>query len=681
MKTESFIKKIQPESDGLDFEGLRQEGIRLAQDVCGDKWTDYNLHDPGVTILEQACYGLTDLAYRTGFPVADYLASAGGDIDFKRLALHRPDDAFACRPITENDYRRLILDSVPNVENVWIRRDGGLYRVHLHLSERVKNQDNEGVRNAYAGVVRKLLAANRNLCEDLNEVRIAERVPYVLRGEIEIDGDRAPASILADIYSECAEYLSPGVTVRPYHEAHKSGISQDELFDGVVTRCGYIADAALHPWRGCFSIQELSGRIAGIAGVRILRRLEFVDREGGTTVCIELNDDKPSLPVACLLFPPPDGEAGVRLFRSDKACQAPMRDVEAEFGRLRYRHHALRNRKLRFDWVKATLPRGTFRQIGQYCSIQNHFPDIYGINADGFNASGIPASELQQRKADARQLKAYLLFFEQIMANFLRNAQEIPALFSLDGQPEKSYFHQVLNDGCVPDVESIYRYGVEEVDRRLAEMLASVDDYGDRRNRMLDYLLGLYGEEFGQNSLRHHFGEDIDCDKATIGNKAAFLKRIIDIGKNRAAAFDYRREPGGDNSSGLKRKLIVLLGLQGGEVDFELVEHVLLRSTADSPDGRNVPDDFYGFRISIVFPAEAGRYASSEFRKLVEETVSLNCPAHIHPEVLWLDARRLTGFETRHRDWLQAMRDGGASDETARALVQCLLDIGERTDG
>ena len=76
------INRNQSDPDGLDFDTLRKEAIGYVQDLCGDTWTDYNLHDPGVTILEQACYGLTDLSYRSGFVVADYLTAETGSIDY-----------------------------------------------------------------------------------------------------------------------------------------------------------------------------------------------------------------------------------------------------------------------------------------------------------------------------------------------------------------------------------------------------------------------------------------------------------------------------------------------------------------------------------------------------------------------------------------------------------------------
>ena len=39
----------------LDYALLRQEGIDLIARLAGKRWTDYNSHDPGITILEALC--------------------------------------------------------------------------------------------------------------------------------------------------------------------------------------------------------------------------------------------------------------------------------------------------------------------------------------------------------------------------------------------------------------------------------------------------------------------------------------------------------------------------------------------------------------------------------------------------------------------------------------------------
>jgi len=702
--TESFIKRIQPDQDGLDFAGLRQEGIRIVQEVSGDVWTDFNLHDPGVTLLEAICYAMTDLLYRADFGAADYLAASDGSIGFRKQALYRPDEILPCHALTDNDYRKLILSSIPNLDNVWLQRisagEGapqGLCRIYVQLSDRLPNHDSEGVKKVYLGEIEKVYAANRNLCEDLAEVKIVERTPFYLGGEIEVAGKREAAHVLAEIYFECAHYLSSRVPIHSYAEMYKSGRSMEELFTGILARTGYIAEEELYPWRGNFSIPDLIGIISRIDGVKNINHLFFIDAEGNESDSINLGKENIYLAVACLYFPDRDSESDLKLFKAGKAYPISQRDVEPEFNRLDLKRNALRQRKRRFDWVDGVLPVATFRKISEYYSLQNHLPDVYGLNA-----YGIPESYPAQRKAQAAQLKAYLLFFEQVMANFLQNVQEIPRLFSLDEQLRQSYFSQILRDDAVPNVEELYVDGLDKLDVKLAELLATFDNYGDRRNRVLDYLLALYGERFSQNSLRHLFPEAIDAEQERIDNKLAFLRDIEDLSKNRAAAFDYRKPvKENQNSSGLKKKLKLFLGLKAkhgapplvggnepnqGNADFHIVEHILLRPACDvMPSPSDTDEDFFSFRMSIIFPSEVPPFDSKEFRKLAQETLYLNCPAHIYAEIFWLQHTDMDSFNALHESWLKSRRSKTSNAEklaeTTNQLITFLREIRQQING
>src|SRR5689334_20867254 len=102
------------------FDALRDEGIRALAEHSGERWTDYNLHDPGITILEQLAYALTDLIYRAGFDVADHLTGPDGTIDFERQSLHLPMDILPSRPTTAADVRRRLLQRIDGLEDAWI---------------------------------------------------------------------------------------------------------------------------------------------------------------------------------------------------------------------------------------------------------------------------------------------------------------------------------------------------------------------------------------------------------------------------------------------------------------------------------------------------------------------------------------------------------------------------------
>ena len=44
------------------FLSPQQRQVLLGR-LCGDQWSDFNSHDPGITILEQLCFALTELGF------------------------------------------------------------------------------------------------------------------------------------------------------------------------------------------------------------------------------------------------------------------------------------------------------------------------------------------------------------------------------------------------------------------------------------------------------------------------------------------------------------------------------------------------------------------------------------------------------------------------------------------
>jgi hypothetical protein len=101
---------------------------------------------------------------------------------------------------------------------------------------------------------------------------------------------------------------------------------------------------------------------------------------------------------------------------------------------------------------------------------------------------------------------------------------------------------------------------------------------------------------------------------------------------------------------------------------LHLIEHILLRPIAGVPDQSadskrdseantdDVPAHFYPHQITAVLPRWTARGADPAFRALAEETLALSCPAHIQPQVLWLDAGALLALEHQYQAWLDAKR-------------------------
>lgn len=112
------ISKKASESKARDFVYLKEQGINYIQEVAGNHWTDYNTHDPGITLLEVLSYAINDLANRTSFNIKDLLAEDNGPAGLQ-THFFTPDKILPTNPVTINDLRRVIID-VPGIKNAWL---------------------------------------------------------------------------------------------------------------------------------------------------------------------------------------------------------------------------------------------------------------------------------------------------------------------------------------------------------------------------------------------------------------------------------------------------------------------------------------------------------------------------------------------------------------------------------
>ena len=691
MSDPAYIQKRQPDPDGLDFDGLRQKGLERLLELSGKKWTDYNLHDPGVTILEVLCYALTDLVYRAEFEVADFLTGQDGLINFEKQALFRPQDIFPSQAVTVDDYRKILFAATPEIDNLWIIPAGhapetdapgqvqGLYDISVMPAETVGKP--EDIKRE----IRKCYAANRNLCEDLRQVHIIQPDYYALCGEIEIGGQRNPGDILAEIYFKSAKFLCPGLEAQPFEELLRQGKSLEELLTGPLTAHGYISTAVLDQQREYAQISDLIGIIHGIDGVEFVDTLWFGDGRS----YIEYDGTRQSMPR--LRLPREENEIHITLKKDGQRVPTPdFLGVQAEYDRWLEEHNAMR--RIPQDVAKiCDPPHGEHRNFSDYHSIQHHFPEVYGIGKHGVRRLH-HKENIASRQARARQFKAFLIIFEQVMANYLANLQALPRLFSLDDRLDRSYFHQLLDNTIVPAVEEIYTHDEHpEIDAWIGKLLRRYDNFSDRRNRILDYLLGIYGEKFSQSSLRrfHPDGAGHVFEMEKISNKITMLREIREISRRRAGAFDYCKKPWDPNNyTSLQKKVSILLGLKNyrnrplvPDADpqeaegFHIIEHILLRPLGETSHEPPVPNDFYAFKISVLFPDWMPRFKNDEFRKLAEETVQLNCPAHVLPVFYWLDKERMRKFEEQYQKWLKhkaTLASHSLIDESSQALIEFL---------
>jgi len=632
------------------FDALRSAGIAALQRLCGAVWTDFNLHDPGVTTLEQLVYGLTDLGYRTGFDIADYLTGPDGAIDYDGLALYPPEAILPCGALTPDDYRRVLYGALPDLADVWIAAgDDGL--LHVDVLGAADAQPAAPQPGELARRVRRVLAAQRALGTDVAQVRELRPRTYYLRGEIDTIGECNQAEILARIVFECGAYLSSGLSARRLRDLLAEGSAPEDTFDGPASRHGYVAVRAGATDGAPVTVSELIAVIQRIDGVRRIRSLAIVDEL--LQPCAAIPRDRAA--GTCPVLPFPSDEVTIELLRLQ-----PERGIEygvseqtvppapswRAANRQLYDEGRLELAKLRFEQsafradegsahTRYALPAGRRRALAGYYSVQHEFPAVYGVGK-----FGLPASASAERQAQARQLQGFLYPMEQLMANFLQNLQDVPTLFSLHDDGARTYFAQYLDAPAVPGVGDLYVDGPQRTAARVQHVLARHDNHADRKGRVYDYLLALYGETFAQAGLRR-FNQyhPHDTDAWLLDAKRRLLAALDILGADRGRGCDTTQPLDAPGAiAPLAWRAAILLGFDGGE---------RYRSLGPALDGAalTLVDEDAGAGAATPLPAPADWLpVPPADAGTGEAPEGLRAPGETLPEALFRDAALLSNY-------------------------------------
>lgn len=88
------------------YQLLQNQKLDMLQQLSGNIWTDFNVHDPGVTIADIVNYALYELHYIFQLPLESFL-SLEKETDFQEKGLFSTDYIFNDSIVTVNDYERL----------------------------------------------------------------------------------------------------------------------------------------------------------------------------------------------------------------------------------------------------------------------------------------------------------------------------------------------------------------------------------------------------------------------------------------------------------------------------------------------------------------------------------------------------------------------------------------------
>ncbi len=396
----------------LNIDLLKQQGIALLQSLAGQAWTNYNDSDPGVTILEQLCYALTELGYCADFPIEDVLTGADGTIRYEDQ-FFAAQDILTCSPITIDDYRRLVHDHEPQVRAIYLEAVSNCrYATRLALDDGAVDQE------TMIGRVSRLLERHRNLAERFMRPVLLRARPISLTGAVYLTASADQGEVRSQIIEALRQYEAPMVVRSGYSELGELGWPADQICNGPRMHNGWIAGAAaLGEKCRSVSLFALTELMAGIDGVSFVDTLGFTD---SAHAAIPIADEE----IAAIALA---GTFAIRQGASDGSA-APGASPGQSLAGLQAKHAAA-SVAAHVD-AAPVLPIGQYRDIEQYYSIQNTFPDIYGIGQNSLQ-SDAPS----YRVARARQLKGYLMVYDQLLANQFAQLAHVGDLFSFGSPP------------------------------------------------------------------------------------------------------------------------------------------------------------------------------------------------------------------------------------------------------
>ena len=527
MADESTNKTISSTDSGfpsyLNFDTLRSDAIAYLGNLSGKIWTDYNVHDPGITILEALIYAVLDLGYRTNLPIVDLLTRKPGD-ESKDNNFFTASQILTNNPLTITDFRKLLID-IKGVKNAWLEIEdqlpadfcktnnnnfnesfinlqedvckcdslNGLYHVFIELEmDYDSNTASDTQTQEYNEIIYNIkcaLMSHRNLCEDFIDIKILCKLKTGMCADIELQPDANAEDVYLKILETLRDFFSPAPKFYTLPQLLEKEKPIEEIFAGrpynVTESYGFVDTDELEALtlRKKIHLSDVYHVLFGIEGIKNIRNLAWNVCSNVSSVPDTTNPWILQLPENFIPeFEP--GCSGFKFFKFGMPVNPDTSKVNSLFelnfsanGKILYKQPS--------PYLDTEIPGGVYRSdLADYYSIQNDFPHVYGIKAGDLSDT---ASD--RRKAQALQLQGFLLFFDQLLADYLSQLKNIRSLFAFSSSENEienhTYFTNTLTD--VPQLDKLLRFSNSSNDGILGTQ-GSILAYPTNRKNLEDLI-------------------------------------------------------------------------------------------------------------------------------------------------------------------------------------------------
>lgn len=431
---QNLINSVPELREFIHFDTLWQMASLIVLEHGHLAWTDTAEHDPGTTLLQAATYAIADLSYRHTHPLIDLLTPGEGQPVFDPA--FGPEKVLTVSPVTEDDYRRGILDLCDENGN-FMFRNAKLVRESETESYKYFYDSVSGTFTFYSSVITvgsqpqvllggytlyveafgriykskaraildNYLMQQRNLGEQIRKVvdvtfKFELLTPFI---DVELEDDcQNPAQVMGMIWESVTKLYAPWPR-RDIEEAHLGfGGTMEALYEGPNLASGWIT--WLPPDRDYTKVNPLDLRnlpveLLKIDGIKQIRRLSW-NREHDRWIL--------NLPIMAFA-----------LFWDDKPYEGMTADNSSVRLFKRGQRQMLESEEVipYINWPKRTPhtlvagPKGQYLEsLGGALNIPGLLPDCYGLNVD---TGQVDEPDNVQRQ----HLRDYLALFQQWVAD------------------------------------------------------------------------------------------------------------------------------------------------------------------------------------------------------------------------------------------------------------------------
>lgn len=531
-------------------------------------------------------------------------------IDTQRIAFLAVNEATRLRLIDELKLvnRTAVAGKIVELE--------GLYDIMIEYEENITDTDE---REAVRQKVVERLSANRNLCEDVLSVNAAEYEDFGIGASFVVEEYADTDNILAQVFFLIYKYFSPSVPFYTIGQMLDKGYQMDEVFEGPALDHGFVDSVELEAtdFFRDIHLSDLINSISDIKGIIAITYLHLPFHGFKKDVShlyfnqwIEFLKEQRKIariqPTLSQVVFCKEREV-VTYYVGDAGDRNPNRMLKL------FKDMKTLERKYKLEGVTTDLP----IPVGEYMNLEDYYPVTYSLpmcygvsEREGLNATTDPV-----RIAQARQLRGYMLFFEQILSGYLVQLDHLRDLFSFDDSVQQTYFTRVLTEfqGLQELIIDQNNRGADHFDQIVADFAKLLQEMTEpkalfyaRRNKFLNHMLARFSEDLSEYEALTRWLTPVNADQRLISDKIRMLKdgEYTHISSERGLGYNYSLPDSWDtaNVSGAERRIGRLLGFPQVECRSLAPDYLISEPSLQTDDKKQTTQkkDPFGNLLNVV---------------------------------------------------------------------------------